>query len=80
MTALRIKQNRQSTTGQYSILTLMEDSGPFEREKKSFTTVCIINVSRSCLNILVKNMKVTIEKYFNWWISIKLVCVRYENY
>jgi hypothetical protein len=28
MAALRIKQNRQSTTGQYSILTLMEDRGP----------------------------------------------------
>jgi hypothetical protein len=33
-----------------------------------------------CLDLIVKNMKISIERYFKWWTSIKLVWVRYQNY
>jgi hypothetical protein len=29
---------------------------------------------------MVKNSELTVEIYFKWWISIKLVWVRYQNY
>jgi hypothetical protein len=29
---------------------------------------------------MVKNREVTIERYFKWWTSNKLVWVRYQNY
>jgi hypothetical protein len=32
------------------------------------------------LDLIVKNREVSIERYFNWWISNKLVRVRYQNY
>jgi hypothetical protein len=32
------------------------------------------------LNLMVKNMEVSIERYFKWWTSIKLVWTRYQNY
>jgi hypothetical protein len=31
-------------------------------------------------DLMVKNREVPIERYFNWWTSIKLVWVRYQNY
>jgi hypothetical protein len=33
-----------------------------------------------CLNLMVKNREVPIERYFKWWTSTKLVWVRYQNY
>jgi hypothetical protein len=40
--------------------------------------VYTINVSHFfCLDLMVKNSEVLIEKYFKWWISIKLVWIRY---
>jgi hypothetical protein len=29
---------------------------------------------------MVKNREVPIKRYFKWWISTKLVWVRYQNY
>jgi hypothetical protein len=29
---------------------------------------------------MVENREVTFEMYFNWWTSIKLIWVRYQNY
>jgi hypothetical protein len=29
---------------------------------------------------MIKNRKICIERYFKWWISIKLVWIRYQNY
>jgi hypothetical protein len=46
----------------------------------SFGTVCIINESFICLDLMIKNRKVSIERYFKWWTSTKLVWVRYQNY
>jgi hypothetical protein len=33
-----------------------------------------------CLDLMVKNREIPIERYFKWWSSIKLVWVRYQNY
>jgi hypothetical protein len=33
-----------------------------------------------CLDLMVKNSDVPIERYFKWLTSIKLVWVRYQNY
>jgi hypothetical protein len=33
-----------------------------------------------CLDLMVKNSEVPIERYFKWLTSIKLVWVRYQNY
>jgi hypothetical protein len=33
-----------------------------------------------CLDLMVKNMEVPIERYFKWWTSNKLVWIRYQNY
>jgi hypothetical protein len=33
-----------------------------------------------CLDLIVKNSELHIERYFKWWTSTKLVCVRYQNY
>jgi hypothetical protein len=33
-----------------------------------------------CLDLMVKNREVSIERYFKWWTSTKLVWVRYRNY
>jgi hypothetical protein len=30
-----------------------------------------------CLDLMIKNMKIPIEMYFNWWTGTKLVCTRY---
>jgi hypothetical protein len=30
-----------------------------------------------CLDLMIKNMKVPIERYFKWWTSTKLVWIRY---
>jgi hypothetical protein len=30
-----------------------------------------------CLDLIVKNREVLIKRYFKWWISIKLVWIRY---
>jgi hypothetical protein len=32
------------------------------------------------LDLMVKNMKVPIKRYFKWWTSTKLVWARYQNY
>jgi hypothetical protein len=32
------------------------------------------------LDLMVKNRKIPIEKYFKWWSSTKLVWTRYQNY
>jgi hypothetical protein len=29
---------------------------------------------------MIENREVTIERYFKWWTSIKLVWTRYQNY
>jgi serine/threonine protein kinase len=33
-----------------------------------------------CLDLMVKNKEVPIERYFKWWTSTKLVWIRYQNY
>jgi hypothetical protein len=30
-----------------------------------------------CLDLMIKNMKIPIKMYFNWWTGTKLVCTRY---
>jgi hypothetical protein len=32
------------------------------------------------LDLMVKNRKLRIERYFKWWISNKVVWIRYQNY
>jgi hypothetical protein len=41
----------------------------------------IINQRESfiCSDLMIKNREVSIERYFKWWISIKLVCIMYQN-
>jgi hypothetical protein len=33
-----------------------------------------------CLDLMIKNRKILIERYFNWWTSTKLVCDGYQPY
>jgi hypothetical protein len=37
--------------------------------------VCTINMSY--LDLMVKNREITIDRYFKWWISTKLVWTMY---
>jgi hypothetical protein len=59
--------------------------------KKNQSITCSLNVefcygvynqceSFICLNLIVKNIELPIEKYFTWWTSTKLVWDRYQNY
>jgi hypothetical protein len=50
----------------------------------NFTEFCynVYNQRESfiCLDLMVKNREIAIERYLKWWISTKLVWVRYQNY
>jgi hypothetical protein len=48
--------------------------------EKFYCSVYIQPESFIYLNLMVKNRKISIERYFKWWTSTKLVWTMYQNY
>jgi hypothetical protein len=56
-----------------------------ENNKGIFENRVLLGVYNQCesfiyLDLIIKNKKVPIERYFKRWTSIKLVWIRYQNY